>query len=154
MAGKIFVNYRRGDEPGFALALYGRLEQSFAAEQLFMDVEGGIAAGHDFVRVLEEQVALCDVLLALIGQGWLAAADEQGRRRLDNPEDFVRLEIESALRLGKRVIPVLINKVEMPRAEELPEPLKPFGIERLGGLPGLAVDRQLVMPIETSFAPK
>jgi TIR domain len=71
MPGTIFLNYRRGDEPGFALALYGRLEHAFSAEQLFMDVEGGIPAGHDFVQVLETQVAQCDVLLALIGQDWL-----------------------------------------------------------------------------------
>jgi hypothetical protein len=126
MAGKIFINYRRGDEPGFALALYGRLEQSFAPEQLFMDVEGGIPAGHDFLHVLETQVAECDVLLALIGPGWLSAGDETGKRRLDNPSDFVRLEIESAMRLGRRVIPVLINKAEMPHAAQLPDTLKPL----------------------------
>jgi WD40 repeat protein len=126
MSGRIFINYRRGDEPGFALALYARLEESFAANQLFMDVEGGIPAGHDFVEVLERQVAQCDVLLALIGRSWLAAKDENGARRLDNPDDFVRVEIESAMRRGKRVIPVLVNNAEMPRAGELPEPLKPL----------------------------
>src|SRR5580700_2282633 len=108
MAGKIFLSYRREDTAGFALALYGRLEQSFPAEALFMDVEGGIPAGHDFVQVLETQVAQCYVLLALIGHGWLTASDDTGTRRLDNPDDFVRIEIESAMRLGKRVIPVLV----------------------------------------------
>lgn len=127
MAGKIFLNYRRGDTPGFALALYGRLEQSFRGDRLFMDVEGGIGAGRDFVRVLARQVEECDVLLALIGEGWLNATDETGRRRVDNPDDFVRTEIEAALRQpNKRVIPVLINKTEMPRAEDLPETLKPL----------------------------
>jgi hypothetical protein len=126
MSGKIFINYRRGDEPGFALALYARLERSFAANQLFMDVEGGIPAGHDFVEVLERQVAQCDILLVLIGRGWLAAKDEKGGRRLDNPDDFVRVEIESAMRRGKRVIPVLVNNADMPPAGELPEPLKPL----------------------------
>ena len=126
MSGKIFINYRRGDEPGFALALYGRLELSFSPEQLFMDVEGGIPAGHDFVQVLGTQLAQCDVLLALIGQGWLTAADDSGARRLANPDDFVRIEIESAMRLGKHVIPVLVNKAEMPRVTDLPEPLQPL----------------------------
>jgi hypothetical protein len=107
MTGKIFLSYRREDEPGFALALFGRLEQSFPSERLFMDVEGGIAAGQDFVRVLEDEVSSCDVMLALIGSKWLTATDEMGRRRLDNPQDFVRIEIESAIRFGKRVIPVL-----------------------------------------------
>jgi hypothetical protein len=102
MPGTIFISYRRGDEPGFAHALYGRLEQAFSAKQLFMDVEGGIPAGADFVEVLEAQVARCEVLLALIGQGWLAATDKSGARRLDSPDDFVRVEIASALRLGKR----------------------------------------------------
>jgi hypothetical protein len=126
MTGKIFLNYRREDAAGFALALFGRLEQSFPAENLFMDVEGGIKAGQDFVRVLEEQVGACDVMLALIGPDWLTVKDEAGRPRLENPEDFVRIEVESALRFGKRVIPVLVQRTEMPRAEALPEPLKAF----------------------------
>src|SRR5262245_22959110 len=134
MAGKIFLSYRREDEPGFALALFGRLEQSFPSERLFMDVEGGIAAGQDFVRVLEDQVRACDVMLVLIGPKWLTAIDAMGRRRLDNPEDFVRIEIESALRLGKRVIPVLVHKTEMPRADALPEPLKPLARRNAVGL--------------------
>jgi hypothetical protein len=124
--GRIFISYRRGDEPGFALALYTRLEQAFSAEQLFMDVEGGIPAGHDFVHVLENEVDQCDVLLALIGQRWLTATDDRGTPRLQNAHDFVRIEIESAMRLGKRVIPVLINKTEMPRTAELPETLQPL----------------------------
>jgi hypothetical protein len=125
MAGKIFINYRRGDEPGFAGRLFDRLEQAFHPDQLFMDVDS-IAPGHDFVRVLEDQVAQCDVFLAIIGQEWIAAQDDQGRRRLDKPDDFVRIEIESGLKLGKRVIPVLINNAQMPSAELLPDPLKPL----------------------------
>src|SRR5262249_48413701 len=134
MAGKIFLSYRREDEPGFALALFGRLEQSFPSERLFMDVEGGIAAGQDFVRVLEDQVSSCDVMLALIGPKWLTAMEPTGLRRLDNPQDFVRIEIESALRLGKRVIPVLVHKTEMPRADAWPEPLKPLARRNAVGL--------------------
>jgi hypothetical protein len=67
MAGRIFLSYRREDTAGFALALFGRLEQSFPAESLFLDVEGGIGAGQDFVRVLEEHVSACDAMAALIG---------------------------------------------------------------------------------------
>jgi hypothetical protein len=124
MTGKIFLSYRREDTAGFAQALFGRLEQSFPAESLFMDVAGGIGAGQDFVRVLEEQVGACDAMLVLIGPDWLTVADEAGRRRLENPEDFVRVEVGSALKFGKRVIPVLVQKTEMPRADALPEPLK------------------------------
>jgi TIR domain/WD domain, G-beta repeat len=124
MTGKIFLSYRREDTAGFALALFGRLEQSFSAESLFMDVEGGIGAGQDFVRVIEEQVGACDAMLVLIGPDWLTVKDEAGRRRLDNPEDFVRLEVGSALRFGRRVIPVLVQRTEMPRADVLPQALK------------------------------
>lgn len=125
MAGNIFINYRRGDDPGFTQALFSRLEQAFPGERLFMDVDN-IAPGLDFVQVLNEQVARCDVLIAVIGKNWLGTADESGERRLDNPEDFVRIEIESALAQKKRVIPVLVNDAKMPRSTELPEGLKPF----------------------------
>jgi hypothetical protein len=124
MAGNIFINYRRDDEAGFTQALYSRLEQAFPPESLFMDVDN-IAPGLDFVQVLNDQVARCDVLIAVIGKSWLAA-DEKGERRLDNPEDFVRIEIESALAQKKRVIPVLVNDAKMPRSTGLPESLKAF----------------------------
>ena len=120
MPGKIFISYRRGDDPGFTQALLARLEQVFPREQLFMDVDS-IPAGMDFVRTLDEQVAQCDVLLAVIGKHWIEARDETGARRLDGPDDFVRIEIESALKQGKRVIPVLVHDARMPRADELPE---------------------------------
>jgi hypothetical protein len=68
-----------------------------------MDVEGGIKAGQDFVRVLEEQVSACDAMLVLIGPDWLTVKDEAGRPRLENPEDFVRIEVGSAVKF-KRVI--------------------------------------------------
>ena len=70
MTGNIFINYRRGDDPGFTQALYSRLEQAFPPERLFMDVDN-IAPGLDFVQVLNEQVARCDVLIAVIGKNWL-----------------------------------------------------------------------------------
>jgi formylglycine-generating enzyme required for sulfatase activity len=126
MPGKIFINYRRGDDPGFAQALLGRLEQVFPHEQIFMDVDS-IEPGLDFVRVLEEQVAQCDVLISVIGKNWTEARDtSSGGRRLDNPEDFVRIEIESALAQEKRVIPVLVGQASMPHADELPDTLKPL----------------------------
>ena len=125
MAGKIFINYRRGDDPGHTGRLFDRLQQEFAADQLFMDVDS-IAPGLDFARVLEDQVGKCDVLLAVIGKGWIDARDGAGARRLENPEDFVAIEIGAGLRLGKRVIPVLVNDADMPRAEDLPDALKPL----------------------------
>ena len=125
MSGKIFINYRRGDDPGSVGRLFDRLRGSFAADQLFMDVDS-IAPGLDFVRVLEDQVDKCDLFLAVIGPRWLDARNEAGEPRLNDPNDFVRIEIETGLRLGKRIIPVLVNEAAMPRAEHLPEPLQPL----------------------------
>ena len=125
MPGKIFINYRRGDDPGFTQALFGRLEAAFAADQLFMDVDS-IEPGLDFVRVLDEQVDKCDLLLVVIGPNWMDAEDETGSRRLENPDDFVRIEIESGIKLGKRIIPVLVNDADMPNVQRLPESLRPL----------------------------
>jgi hypothetical protein len=80
MAGKIFINYRRGDDPGNTGRLFDRLQDVFEPGQLFMDVDN-IAPGLDFVRVLHERVADCDVLLAVIGKDWLDARNSAGRRR-------------------------------------------------------------------------
>jgi hypothetical protein len=126
MGRDIFISYRRDDEPGMARALYNELERVFSEASLFMDVEGGIPPGRDFVRIIDDQVSQCQIMLAIVGRGWLAAVDTDGRRRLDNPDDFVRIEIESAMRLGKLVIPVVLNKMEPVRAVDLPEPMKQF----------------------------
>jgi hypothetical protein len=125
MAGKIFINYRRGDDAGFAQALFAHLAQAFLPEQLFMDVDS-IEPGLVFVRVLNDQVAQCDVLISIIGKNWIDARDEHGARRLDNPEDFVRIEIESALQQDKRVIPILVGQAQMPSADQLSDTMKPF----------------------------
>jgi hypothetical protein len=125
MAGKIFINYRRGDDASAAQALAARLEQAFSPEQLFMDVDN-IEPGGDFVRVLCEQVAACDVLISVIGKNWIDARDEHGARRLDDPSDLVRVEIESALHQDKRVIPVLGGKAQTPSAEQLPDTMRPL----------------------------
>jgi TIR domain/Bacterial SH3 domain len=125
MTGKIFINYRRGDDPGYTGRLFDRLQDAFAPEQLFLDVDN-IAPGLDFVRVLDERVAECDVVLAVIGKGWLDARDAKGARRLEDPDDFVRIEIAAALSQDKRVIPVLVGDAPMPRPDELPEALRPL----------------------------
>ena len=125
MTGKIFINYRRGDDPQAAGRLFDRLQDIFEPQQLFLDVDN-IAPGLDFMRVLNERVAECDVVLAVIGKGWIDARDATGARRLDDPDDFVRIEITSALNQGKRVIPVLIGDTPMPHPEQLPEVLRPL----------------------------
>jgi hypothetical protein len=73
---------------------------------------------------MKEQAERCDALLAVIGKSWIDARDGSGTRRLDNPDDFVRTEIETALKHGKTVIPVLVGDAHMPRPEELPEPIR------------------------------
>jgi hypothetical protein len=125
MSAKIFINYRRGDDPGNTGRLFDRLQDAFSPEQLFLDIDN-IAPGLDFVRVLEDRVAECEIVLAIIGKGWIDARDEKGFRRLDDANDFVRVEIESALNLGKRVIPVLVGDAHMPHPDELPEALRPL----------------------------
>src|SRR5262245_50136517 len=125
MAAKIFINYRRDDAIGTAGRLHDRLAQAFGRKNLFMDVDH-IPAGVDFEVHLNNQVAACDVFLAVIGPGWLGAKDDSGNRRLDNSDDFVAIEIAAALARPIRVIPVLVDGARMPKAAELPEPLKPL----------------------------
>ena len=95
MGGTIFVNYRRDDFPGTAGRLRDRLADAFGPNSLFMDVDN-IPAGVDFVGHLSAQVAACDVFLAIVGPNWLNAMGETGCRRIDNPDDFVRIEIAAA----------------------------------------------------------
>jgi len=123
MAGTIFINYRRDDSIGTAGRLRDRLAQAFGQNNLFMDVDS-IPAGVDFFTYLNKQVAACDVLLVVIGQNWLDAKDESGKRRLDNPDDFVAVEIAAALGRDIRVIPILVDDARMPKADRLPDPIK------------------------------
>ena len=119
-AGKIFINYRRSDDPGYTQALYQHLEAEFGTNRLFMDVEGEIKPGDDFIEVLQEQVARCDVLLVVIGPRW----EELLVARVGDPNDFVTLEIKTALKQGKRIIPVLVGGANFPRAERLPNEIR------------------------------
>ena len=120
--GRIFISYRREETAYPAGWLFDRLADHFAGGQVFKDVDS-IQLGDDFVEVITRAVGSCDVLLALIGDEWLTITDEHGRRRLDNPDDFVRLEIEAALARKVRVIPILVDGARMPRADELPDSL-------------------------------
>jgi TIR domain len=120
---EIFISYRRDDTEGHAGRLFGDLTQHFGDGAVFMDV-AAIEPGRDFRRAIEEQVASCSVLLAIIGKSWLTAKAESGARRLDDPMDFVRLETASALKRDIPVVPVLVQAARMPRVEDLPEDLK------------------------------
>ena len=107
---RIFINYRRQDSEGYVGRLYDHLTQHFEQQDIFMDVDS-IPPGADFVETLEEAVASCDVLIAMIGPQWVNMTDESGARRLDQWNDFVRIEISSALRQKKVVVPVLVGQV-------------------------------------------
>lgn len=119
---KVFINYRRADTEGYAGRLYEALRRPIGTVNLFMDVDS-MRPGQNFVRALDEAVAGCDVVLTMIGPAWLRP-NADGRRRIDDPLDYVRLEIESALSRGKVVIPLLFTGAEMPSALDLPEPLR------------------------------
>lgn len=121
--GSVFISYRREDSEGQAGRLFRDLVAHFGEDSVFMDVKG-IDAGRDFRRAIDEQVSTCDVLLAIIGRSWTEAKDESGRRRLEDPEDFVRLETSTALKRDIPVIPVLVGGTRMPRKEQLPKDLE------------------------------
>ncbi len=122
----VFISYRRDDSLGHAGRLYDHLAAHFKDKvQVFMDVDV-IRPGEDFVRHIEDAVGSCDLLLAVIGRRWFSVAGE-ATRRLDDPDDFVRLEIESALASPRvKVLPVLVEGAEMPRAADLPESIRPL----------------------------
>ena len=118
----IFICYRRGDTAGFARALYDRLVAKFGESRVFIDIDARIPPGQDFTKVIEERVSSCDVLVALMGKRWLAARRAR-QRRIDDPMDFVRLEIETALNREIPVIPALLEGANMARADQLPDSL-------------------------------
>lgn len=123
MASKIFISYRRDDSAGHAGRLHDRLVHEFGRDVLFMDVDA-IPLGKNFVKVLGDEVGKCDVLLAVIGPGWIDARDEHGNRRLNNPQDVVRIEVGTALKRDIRVIPIFLDGTAAPKADQLPDDLK------------------------------
>ena len=120
---KLFISYRRDDSAGHAGRVHDRLEREFGRDLLFMDVDA-IPLGANFVKVLGEEVAKCDVLLAIIGPNWLELRDEDGNRRVDNPHDFVRIEIAAALQRNIQVIPILLDGAKLPKVAQLPDELR------------------------------
>jgi hypothetical protein len=118
----IFISYRREDSAYAAGRLFDRLSDHFGADHIFMDIDT-IQLGVDFVNRIETAVEACDVLIAIIGNKWVDVTDSEGQRRLDNPNDFVRLEISSALARDIHVIPVLVDDASMPDSTDLPDDL-------------------------------
>jgi TIR domain len=123
MAAKVFISYRRDDSAGHAGRVRDRLERELGRDLLFMDVDA-IPLGTNFSKVLHEEVAKCGVLLAVIGPNWSDVRDEHGHRRLDDPNDFVRIEIAAALQRDIPVIPILLDGARIPKTDQLPGDLE------------------------------
>ncbi len=120
----IFISYRRSDSASATGRIYDRLCMAFGEKSVFKDVDV-IPPGANYPTLLNEEIAHCDVLLAIIGAHWLTAVESNGQRRLDNPDDFVRIEIEAALKRNEAlVIPVLVDDATMPSTVDLPESLR------------------------------
>jgi len=119
----IFVSYRRQDAASEAGRIYERLVRGFGSDGVFRDKDS-TSAGADFVHVIQRTIAMCDVLLVVIGPRWLQTRD--GVSRLDDPRDWVRIEILSALERNILVIPILVDGATMPSEADLPEKLRPL----------------------------
>ncbi|OYW24837.1 MAG: hypothetical protein B7Z55_01040, partial [Planctomycetales bacterium 12-60-4] len=119
---RIFISYRRDDSAYVASMLAQKLTADFGAGSVFMDVDN-IPIGVDFRKHLQNAVEQADVLLTVIGDDWLNAANPDGTRRLDDPADFVRIEIAHALQRGIPIVPVLSGTSHMPSSSELPASL-------------------------------
>jgi hypothetical protein len=117
----VFISYRRNDAPHLAGRLFDRLREHFGRERIFMDVDS-IEPGLDFGEVIADAVRSSKVMLVVIGPKWLVAED--GSRRIDSVDDYVRIELEQALGRGIRVIPVLVDGATMPQSVDLPDALK------------------------------
>lgn len=121
----VFISYRRSDASSAAGRLYDRLAQHFGAEAVFIDIDT-IAPGDDFEHVITTTLQSCQTMLVVVGRRWLNVKGTDGMRRLDDPSDFVRMEIRAALAAASQVIPVLVEGANMPRPDELPTDLEAF----------------------------
>jgi hypothetical protein len=122
---RIFVSYRRDDAAPYAGRLYDALTERFGEANVFMDVDT-IALGQDFNVAIDHALASCDAVVALIGRNWLDATDATGRRRLDDPRDVLRLELERALSRALVVVPTCVQGTPLPKEDELPNTLAPL----------------------------
>jgi hypothetical protein len=120
--GSIFISYRRQDSADVSGRIYEHLVARYGKQAVFMDVDT-IPYGEDFAQFIQDEMKKCSVALVIIGPSWLNSTTENSQRRLDDPRDFVRIEIETALGLGIPVVPVLVSHAHMPGAEAAPKSL-------------------------------
>jgi hypothetical protein len=119
----IFISYRRQDSADITGRIYDRLIERCGTSSVFKDVDA-IPLGVDFRKYLQDSVSKCNILLAVVGKSWLEARSENGKRCLEDPRDYLRIEIETALQRDIPVIPVLVQGAGMPHEEELPSALQ------------------------------
>jgi hypothetical protein len=121
----IYISYRRRESAGCTGRLFDHLSRHFGPGSVFMDI-GGITRGQEFARAIESALNACDVVLVVIGKSWASCTGKDGRRRLDDPKDWVRLEVVAALRRNVLVVPVLVDGARLPDPTSLPEELRPL----------------------------
>ena len=121
----VFISYRRDAGAGYAGRIADALVEHFGQDKVFRDIDS-LEPGLDFVEAVERAIESSEVLLAVIGKNWLAVTDAAGQKRLENPDDYVRTEIATALKRHIRVIPLLIQGAAMPSARDLPDDLAPL----------------------------
>jgi hypothetical protein len=120
---QVFISYRRQDASGHAGRLQERLKAELGKKGIFVDV-ASVDPGTNFQDAIATAIGESKALIAVIGTDWISAKDENGRRRLDDPGDYVRVELEQAFRRNIKVIPALVRGAEMPRADQLPDSLR------------------------------
>lgn len=123
MRGTIFINYRKDDSSWNALALYNELLKYFPKESIFKDFNT-IRPGDDFVESIQKALSHCNVLLVVMSKNWLDVKDRHGNRRINDPDDLVRIEIATAIERNIQVIPVLFDNIPMPTSADLPDNLR------------------------------
>ncbi len=144
----IFISYRREDSIAYAGRLFDRLQGEFPRQHLFMDLDT-LEPGENFIEAIQDSVNRCKVLLAVIGKRWLDVKDSEGLPRLANTRDWVRVEIETALRRNIRVIPCLVGGMTMPKAGDLPASLAPLAQRHALALGDQRFHRDMDVLIET-----
>lgn len=152
----IFISYRRSDSSDVTGRICDHLKMRFGEQRLFKDVDS-IPLGSDFRNSISKAVAQCKVLLAVIGPDWLEATDDQGKRRIDDPNDYVYIEIASALERNIPVIPILVNNGEIPGKDELPHKLVPLSFRngsRVRADPDFTSDIKRVMDALAQYVSK
>ncbi|MEZ5534866.1 MAG: TIR domain-containing protein [Thiolinea sp.] len=123
LKGKVFLSYRRNDSADVSGRIYDRLSANFGEDNIFKDVDS-IPLGVDFREYIDSMIKESAVVLVVIGNEWFGSSADTGKRRIDDPRDFVRMEVAVALQRGVNIIPLLVRKAQMPDEKDLPEELK------------------------------